>query len=120
MTNEANETTPGILAAWCPDGWRRDPLNGQPVMPCLGKLLFPCEPDEVPTSAEMRRQCCEAGLEGVVMDLVFVVLSSAATAKLNHNKCMDLLDERAVSRAVDEALRRRGTVRIVRESNGWR
>ena len=109
-----------ILAAVCPPGWRRDAMNGQPVMPCLGKLLFPCEPDEVPTSAEMRRQCCEAGLEGVVMDLVFVVLLSAATVKLNHNESMDLIDERAVSRAVDEALRRRGVVRIVREGNGWR
>jgi len=108
-----------ILAARCPAGWRRDPLTGRPVMPCLGRLLFPCAPHEVPTAAEIAGNCQDARLSGIVDELVCILLINAAMAKHRHGECLDLLDERVVSDVVDAALREHGTVRIRRTAGGW-
>jgi len=108
-----------ILAARCPPGWRRDPLTGRPVMPCLGKLLFPCEPDEVPNYGEIAGTCDDAELSGTVASLVVILLVNAARAKRRHGECLDQYDERVVSDVVDAALREQGTVRIRRTAAGW-
>lgn len=108
-----------ILAARCPPGWRRDPLTGRPVMPCLGRLLFPCEPSEVPDGRDILSQCGESGLDGYALALVQVLLVNAARAKQRHGECLDLVDERVVSDVVDAALREQDTVRIRRTAGGW-
>ena len=113
------EIQPGILAAVCPPGWRRDPMTGRPVMPCLGKLLFPCAPSEVPTRSEITKQVWQVKFEPLIEPLVMSVLHSAELAKRKHGACMHLSDERAVSLAVDAALRSQGEVRIVKTAAGW-
>lgn len=111
---------PGTLAARCPPGWRRDPMTGRPVMPCLGKLLFPCAPDEVPTFGDIVFQLKRVWPgDGDVFYLAYAVLTSAAGAKRRRGECMQLCDESAVSNAVDAALRAQGTVRIRRTAGGW-
>ena len=115
--SQATDNT--IFAARCPPGWRRDPLTGRPVMPCLGRLLFPCEPSEVPTTAEIADACYDAGLSGTVASLVEILLANAARSKRRHGECLDHYDERVVSDVVDAALRAQGTVRIVRTAAGW-
>ena len=115
-----------ILAARCPPGWRRDQLTGRPVMPCLGRLLFPCEPDEVPEAVDITRQCKSLfddfpvrGAQDDVILLLQALLINAARAKHDHGRCLDLIDDRVVCAAVDNVLRSQLTVRIRRTAGGW-
>lgn len=115
----------GILAAWCPPGWRRD-SRGRPVMPATGKLLFPCDPEDVPGVADVAQQV-RAMVEGdpayhtdPLLSLVWAVLSDAATQKRKGGKGLSQDVDVALSASIDAICRRRGTVRIVREGNGWR
>ena len=117
----------GILAAWCPEGWRRD-TAGRPVLPCLGAMmgrrnLPPLEEvsrqlaqlDEPPPGdATYRREITP------LYDLVRAVVIDTWWQQHRGGDGISQLVERAVSGAIEAICRRRGTVRIVREGNGWR
>ena len=118
------EIQPGMLAARCPPGWRRDPMTGRPVMPCLGKLLFPCAPEEVPTYLEIRRQLHELfdytdSVKPCWVSLIGAVLHDAKWHKANRRPGLSQDTEKYLSDCIDEVLRFRGTVRIVRTGEGW-
>lgn len=118
------ETPPGILAARCPPGWKRDPLTGRPVMPCLGKLLFPCAPDEVPTHAAVRAQVYQlwdgaGAVNPCWLHLLGAIIGDARSAKVCDMPGLSQDTEKYLSDCIDEVLRFRGTVRIVRTAAGW-
>lgn len=122
--SQATDNT--IPAARCPPGWRRDPMTGRPVMPCLGRLLFPCEPSEVPHAVDISQQCQEIfgdfpvpAAVGDVILLLQTLLMNAAKAKRDHGTCLDLIDDRIVCNAVDNVLRSQSTVRVVKTAAGW-
>jgi len=113
-----------ILAARCPPGWRRDPLTGRPVMPCLGKLLFPCAPDEVPTYVEVRKNIQELwdytdSLKPCWVSLVGAVIGDARESRRRGGDGLSLDTEKYLADCIDEVLRFRGTVRIRRTAAGW-
>ena len=118
------EVPPGIIAARCPPGWRRDPLTGRPVMPCLGKLLFPCAPEEIPTHLEVRRQLHELfdytdSVKPCWVNLLGAIIGDARLDKLDGGPGLSQDTERYLADCIDEVLRFRGTVRIRRTAAGW-
>lgn len=123
---------PGIVAAVCPPGWRRDPLNGRPVMPCLGKLLFPCALGEIPgvmdvseatsrfrswLSAHSKAEPFDVVDDAV--DLIGGVLLDAAMAKKRGGEGLSQNTEVRLSALVQSILRTCGEVRIVKTGAGW-
>ena len=124
-TPPMSETTPPvddtILAAACPPGWRRSPLDGRPVMPGLGSLLFPCETDELPTIGDMQRQM--NALYGYAeslkrMALIQAVIGDALHNKRNGREGLSQSTEAALSECIDAVLRFRGEVRIRKTPRG--
>ena len=117
------EVQPGILAAVCPPGWRRDPLTGRPVMPCLGRLLFPCAPEEVPTHLEVRRQLHElfdyTDAKPCWVLLIGAIIGDARDNRRRGGDGLSQDTEKYLSDCIDEVLRFRGTVRIRRTAGGW-
>jgi hypothetical protein len=112
-----------ILAAVCPPGWRRSPLDGRPVMPCLGKLLFPCEPGELPTIGEMQRQMNEMydytqSLRPCWVHLIRSVIGDAMYHKRNGREGLSQSTEAALSECIDTVLRSRGEVMIRKTRRG--
>lgn len=117
------EIPPGILAARCPPGWRRDPMTGRPVMPCIGKLLFPCKPHELPPYSEIRRQLHElfdyTSAKPCWVSLIGAVLGDARWHKANGRPGLSQDTEKYLADCIDEVLRFRGTVRLRRTAGGW-
>jgi len=119
------EMPQGILAARCPPGWRRDPLTGRPVMPCLGKLLFPCAPDEIPTHFDVRSNLQELwyytdSLKSCWAHLIGAVIGDARINKMAGRDGLSQDTEKYLADCIDEVLRTcRGTVRIVKTAAGW-
>ncbi len=110
-----------ILAAVCPPGWRRSPLDGRPVMPCLGKLLFPCEPDELPTIGEMMQQVNEIydyTVSLIQVSLIQVVIADAIHNRRHGREGLSQATEAALSECIDAVLRSRGEVRIRKTTTG--
>ena len=114
---------PGVLAARCPPGWRRDPMTGRPMMPCLGKLLFPCEPHGLPPYSEIRRQLHElfdyTHAKPCWVSLIGAVLGDARWHKANGRPGLSQDTEKYLSDCIDEVLRFRGQVRIRKTDSGW-
>lgn len=123
---------PGIIAAVCPPGWRRDPMNGWPVMPCLGKLLFPCAPEGVPGVTDVSKAVSRLRLWvsahskaepfdviDDAVDLIGGVLLDAAMAKKRGGDGLSQNTEVRLSSLVESMLRTCGTVRIRRTAGGW-
>ena len=122
--SETTTTDDTIIAARCPPGWRRDPMTGRPVMPCLGRLFFRCEPDEVPTHMEVRRNIQELwdytdSLKPCWVNLIGAVIGDARADKLEGGPGLSQDTERYLADCIDEVLRFRGTVRIRRTAGGW-
>jgi hypothetical protein len=112
-----------ILAAFCPPGWRRSPLDGRPVMPCLGKLLFPCEPGELPTIGDMMQQVDELHGYADFLNPCWISLIQAVLADAIHNRRrgregLSQAAEAVLSQCIDAVLRSRGEVRIRKTRRG--
>jgi hypothetical protein len=112
-----------ILAAACPAGWRRSPLDGRPVMPCLGKLLFPCEMDDVPTMGDVQRQMNALYgytdlLNPCLWSLIGTVIEDAIYNRLRGREGLSQVMEHALSQCIDAVLRSRGEVRIRKTRRG--
>ncbi len=112
-----------ILAAVCPPGWRRSPLDGRPVMPCLGKLLFPCEMDDVPTMGDVQRQMNELYdyndlLNPCLWSLIRALIEDAIYNRLRGREGLSQVMEHALSQCIDAVLRFRGEVRIRKTTTG--
>ncbi|MBM4013129.1 MAG: hypothetical protein FJ286_17505, partial [Planctomycetes bacterium] len=117
MSNETKDTTPGILAAWCPRGWQRD-TAGRPVLPCLGAMIGG---RELPPLEEVGQQLAQLDkpLPGddayrrditPLYDLVRAVVIDAWWT-LRSGQRMSQLVERGLTGAIEAIGRRRGTVR---------
>jgi len=124
MSETTTTTDDTILAARCPPGWRRDPMTGRPVMPCLGRLLFPCAPEEIPTHMEIRRQLgamfdYTESIKPCWVHLIGALLGDARAAKLHGGPGLGQNTEKHLADCIDEVLRFRGTVRIRRTAGGW-
>jgi hypothetical protein len=126
MTQETTTPLPlpGILAAWCPPGWRRDPGTGTPVMPCVGRLLFPG--NRVPLMSDITRQCREIhppngspAIHRHALALAEYVLIGAVVRRNNGAGGLDQADEVAIARIVDDLCRLRGEVRIEKRGGEW-
>ena len=120
--SQATDNT--ILAARCPPGWRRDPLTGRPVMPCLGRLLFPCLLEGVPTHLEVRQNLQELwdytdSLKPCWVNLIGAIIGDARYHKASGRNGLSQDTEKYLSDCIDEVLRFRGTVRIRRTAAGW-
>ena len=115
----------GILAARCPPGWRRSPLDGRPVMPLVGRLLFPGDADGLPTLGDMQRQMGELydyteSMRPCWVSLIQAVIGDAMFNKRHGREGLSQATEYALSECIDTVLRFRGQVRIRRTAaGGW-
>ena len=124
MSDTTTTTDDTILAARCPPGWRRDPGTGRPVMPCLGRLLFPCAPEDVPTHVEVRKNVQELwdyteSLKPCWVNLIGAIIGDARSAKVCDGPGLPQDTEKYLADCIDEILRFKGTVRIRRTAGGW-
>ncbi len=115
---------PTILAARCPPGWRRSPLDGRPVMPLVGRLLFPGDADALPTMGDMQRQMNELydyteSLRPCWVSLVQAVIWDAMFHRRHGREGLSQATEHALSNCIDTVLRFRGEVRIRKTAAGW-
>jgi hypothetical protein len=125
MTHETTTTEPPprILAAWCPPGWRRDPMTGKPIMPCIGKLLFPG--GDVPSIMTVLQQCREIAPpdDPPIYRHALLLAEFVLVGAVNQRRCgtggLDQADEVAIAWIVDDLCRLRGTVRIERRGGEW-
>ena len=118
----------GILAAICPPGWWRSPLDGRPVMPLVGRLLFPGDADGLPTLGDMQRQMGQLYdylherrlrdddfiefMRPCWVSLIQAVIGDAMVNRRNGRDGLSQATEHALSECIDEVLRFRGEVRI--------
>ena len=107
----------GILAAICPPGWKRSPLDGRPVMPLVGRLLFPGDADGLPTLGDMQRQMGQLydyteSMRPCWVSLIQAVIGDAMVTRRNGRDGLSQATEHALSECIDEVLRFRGEVRI--------
>ena len=112
-----------ILAAVCPPGWWRSPLDGRPVMPCVGKLLFPCEPGELPTIGDMMQQMNALydytdSLNPCWVSLIQAVIADAIHNRRQGREGLSQATEWLLSQCIDEVLRCRGRARIRKTTTG--
>ena len=127
---------PTILAARCPPGWRRSPLDGRPVMPLVGRLLFPGDADGLPTLGDMQRQMGQLYdylherrlwdddftefMRPCWVSLIQAVIGDAMFNKRHGREGLSQATEYALSECIDTVLRFRGQVRIRRTAaGGW-
>ncbi len=116
----------GILAAICPPGWRRSPNDGRPVMPLVGRLLFPGDADGLPTLGDMQRQMNELydyteSLKPCWVSLIQCVIGDAMHNRRNGREGLSQATEHALSQCIDAVLRFRGEVRIRKTATGgWK
>jgi hypothetical protein len=118
-----SEPADTILAAVCPPGWRRSPLDGRPVMPGLGRLLFPCEPGELPTIGDMMQQVNEMydyteSLKPCWVAHIQAVIADAIHNRRHGREGLSQVMEHALSQCIDNVLRFRGEVRIRKTVRG--
>ncbi len=115
----------GILAARCPPGWRRSLNDGRPVMPLVGRLLFPGDADALPTLGEMQQQMNELydyteSMKPCWVSLIQCVIGDAMANRRNGREGLSQATEHALSNCIDTVLRFRGEVRIRKTAaGGW-
>jgi hypothetical protein len=112
-----------ILAAACPPGWRRSPLDGRPVMPLLGWLLFPGDAYVLPTLGDAQRQVNALYDYTDSLKPCWVALIQAVIVDALHNcrrgrEGLSQVTEYALSECIDAVLRSRGEVRIRKTPRG--
>lgn len=121
----ASPADDGILAAVCPPGWRRSPLDGRPVMPLVGRMLFPGDEDTLPTLGDMQRQMGELydyteSMKPCWVSLIQAVIGDAMANRRHGREGLSQATEVALSNCIDAVLRFRGEVRIRRTAaGGW-
>ncbi len=117
MSDTTTQVDNAILAARCPPGWRRSPLDGRPVMPLVGRLLFPGDADGLPTMGDMQRQMHELwdyteSLKPCWVSLIQAVIGDALHNRRHGREGLSQATEVALSECIDVVLRFRGEVRI--------
>jgi hypothetical protein len=112
-----------ILAAACPPGWRRSPLDGRPVMPWLGRLLFPGEPVELPMIGDMLHHMNALydytdSINPCWISLIQDVIADAIHNRRHGREGLSQATEAVLSQCIDAVLRSRGEVRIRKTPRG--